>query len=63
MADAIEIVMGQGAKPGGGGLLLGQKVGKRVSGLRDPVALTIESAAMARVPLAGTDWIPESTGR
>ncbi|MFF4799337.1 hypothetical protein ACFY1U_13090 [Streptomyces sp. NPDC001351] len=24
----------------------------------DLVALTIESAAMARVPLAGTDWIP-----
>jgi hypothetical protein len=22
------------------------------------VALTIEAAAMARVPLAGTDWIP-----
>src|SRR5215210_2909721 len=25
-ADAIEIVIGQGAKPGGGGMLLGQKV-------------------------------------
>jgi methylamine---glutamate N-methyltransferase subunit C len=24
----------------------------------DLVALTIEAAAMARVPLAGTDWIP-----
>ena len=24
----------------------------------DLVALTVESAAMARVPLAGTDWIP-----
>jgi glutamate synthase domain-containing protein 2 len=24
----------------------------------DLVALTIESAAMAKVPLAGTDWIP-----
>jgi len=22
------------------------------------VALTIEAAAMARIPLAGTDWIP-----
>jgi hypothetical protein len=22
------------------------------------VALTVEAAAMARVPLAGTDWIP-----
>ena len=25
-ADAIEVVIGQGAKPGGGGMLLGQKV-------------------------------------
>ncbi|MBT7754534.1 MAG: FMN-binding glutamate synthase family protein, partial [Gammaproteobacteria bacterium] len=24
----------------------------------DLVALTVESAAMAQVPLAGTDWIP-----
>ena len=24
----------------------------------DMVALTVEAAAMARVPLAGTDWIP-----
>jgi glutamate synthase domain-containing protein 2 len=24
----------------------------------DMVALTIEAAAMARIPLAGTDWIP-----
>ena len=28
----------------------------------DLVALTIESAAMARVPLAGTDWIPGKNG-
>jgi glutamate synthase domain-containing protein 2 len=28
----------------------------------DLVALTIESAAMARVPLAGTDWIPGTSG-
>src|ERR1700677_5321762 len=33
-ADAIEIVLGQGAKPGGGGMLLGQKVSERVAGLR-----------------------------
>jgi hypothetical protein len=24
----------------------------------DLVALTVEAAAMARVPLAGTDWVP-----
>ena len=28
----------------------------------DLVALTIEAAAMARVPLAGTGWIPGSNG-
>ena len=28
----------------------------------DLVALTVESAAMAKVPLAGTDWIPGSKG-
>ncbi|MEC7557885.1 MAG: FMN-binding glutamate synthase family protein [Planctomycetota bacterium] len=33
-ADAIEIVIGQGAKPGGGGMLLGQKVSPRVAGMR-----------------------------
>ena len=33
-ADAIEIVLGQGAKPGGGGMLLGQKVSERVAGMR-----------------------------
>jgi hypothetical protein len=30
-ADAIELVIGQGAKPGGGGMLLGQKISARVS--------------------------------
>lgn len=29
----------------------------------DLVALTVEAAAMARVPLAGTDWIPGRSGR
>src|SRR5215203_494072 len=33
-ADAIEIVVGQGAKPGGGGMLLGQKISERVAGMR-----------------------------
>ncbi|MCW5716084.1 MAG: FMN-binding glutamate synthase family protein, partial [Bauldia sp.] len=33
-ADAIEIVVGQGAKPGGGGMLLGQKISKRVAAMR-----------------------------
>lgn len=33
-ADALEIVVGQGAKPGTGGLLLGMKVSPRVSEMR-----------------------------
>jgi methylamine---glutamate N-methyltransferase subunit C len=33
-ADAIEIVIGQGAKPGGGGMLLGQKISERVAKMR-----------------------------
>jgi glutamate synthase domain-containing protein 2 len=33
-ADAIEVVVGQGAKPGGGGMLLGQKISKRVAKMR-----------------------------
>lgn len=34
-ADAIEVVVGQGAKPGGGGMLLGQKINERVAGMRN----------------------------
>ena len=33
-ADALELVVGQGAKPGTGGLLLGMKVSKRISDIR-----------------------------
>jgi len=33
-ADAIEVVLGQGAKPGGGGMLLGQKISDRVAHMR-----------------------------
>ncbi len=33
-ADAIEIVVGQGAKPGGGGMLMGQKISSRVAQMR-----------------------------
>src|SRR6202011_1959937 len=32
--EAIEIVVGQGAKPGGGGMLLGQKITERVAEMR-----------------------------
>ena len=44
-ADAIEIVVGQGAKPGGGGMLLGQKVTERVAKMRTlPVGIDQRSA-------------------
>ena len=45
-ADAIEIVVGQGAKPGGGGMLLGQKISDRVAAMRDlPVGIDQRSAS------------------
>jgi glutamate synthase domain-containing protein 2 len=44
-ADAIEIVVGQGAKPGGGGMLLGQKITERVAQMRNlPVGIDQRSA-------------------
>ncbi|MSP67379.1 MAG: FMN-binding glutamate synthase family protein [Alphaproteobacteria bacterium] len=44
-ADAIEIVVGQGAKPGGGGMLLGMKITERVAGMRTlPVGIDQRSA-------------------
>jgi len=44
-ADAIEVVLGQGAKPGGGGMLLGQKISERVAGMRTlPVGIDQRSA-------------------
>src|SRR5699024_4857537 len=33
-ADAIEVVVSQGAKPGGAGMLLGQKISERVAEMR-----------------------------
>jgi len=45
-ADAIEVVIGQGAKPGGGGMLLGLKVTERVAGMRAlPVGIDQRSAS------------------
>jgi glutamate synthase domain-containing protein 2 len=45
-ADAIEIVVGQGAKPGGGGMLLGQKITERVAAMRNlPVGIDQRSAS------------------
>jgi glutamate synthase domain-containing protein 2 len=49
--DAIEVVVGQGAKPGGGGMLLGQKISDRVAGMRDLPA-GIDQRSACRHP----DW-------
>jgi methylamine---glutamate N-methyltransferase subunit C len=44
--DAIEVVIGQGAKPGGGGMLLGLKVTERVAAMRTlPVGIDQRSAS------------------
>jgi methylamine---glutamate N-methyltransferase subunit C len=50
-ADAIEIVVGQGAKPGGGGMLLGQKITERVAAMRTLPA-GIDQRSASRHP----DW-------
>src|SRR5450755_2545730 len=34
-ADAIELTIGQGAKPGTGGLLLGSKISEEIAAIRD----------------------------
>ena len=49
--DAIEIVVGQGAKPGGGGMLLGQKISARVGEMRD-LPEGIDQRSSSRHP----DW-------
>ncbi len=50
-ADAIEVVLGQGAKPGGGGMLLGQKISDRVAEMRD-LPKDIDQRSACRHP----DW-------
>ncbi|MDR2874682.1 MAG: FMN-binding glutamate synthase family protein [Methylobacillus sp.] len=50
-ADAIELVIGQGAKPGGGGMLLGQKVTARVAGMRT-LPIGVDQRSACRHP----DW-------
>jgi glutamate synthase domain-containing protein 2 len=50
-ADAIEVVVGQGAKPGGGGMLLGQKITDRVADMRTLPA-GIDQRSACRHP----DW-------
>ena len=50
-ADAIEVVVGQGAKPGGGGMLLGHKISDRVAAMRD-LPQGIDQRSACRHP----DW-------
>ena len=50
-ADAIEVVVGQGAKPGGGGMLLGQKITDRVAQMRN-LPKGIDQRSACRHP----DW-------
>jgi glutamate synthase domain-containing protein 2 len=50
-ADAIEVVVGQGAKPGGGGMLLGQKVSARVAEMR-----TLPAGVDQRSACRHPDW-------
>ncbi len=50
-ADAIEVVVGQGAKPGGGGMLLGQKITDRVAEMRT-LPTGIDQRSACRHP----DW-------
>jgi glutamate synthase domain-containing protein 2 len=51
-ADAIELVIGQGAKPGGGGMLLGQKVNARVAAMR-----TLPEGIDQRSACRHPDWV------
>src|SRR5207302_917089 len=50
-ADGIEIVDGQGPKPGGGGMLLGHKISDRVAAMRD-LPQGIDQRSACRHP----DW-------
>lgn len=50
-ADAIEIVLGQGAKPGGGGMLMGQKITDRVASMR-----TLPQGVDQRSACRHPDW-------
>ena len=50
-ADAIEVVIGQGAKPGGGGMLLGLKITERIARMRT-LPEGIDQRSAARHP----DW-------
>lgn len=57
-ADAVEIVISQGAKPGTGGTLLGQKVSEEVAEMRD-LPIGVDQRSPCRHP----DWMgPDDLG-
>jgi len=51
-ADAVEICVGQGAKPGTGGVLLGEKVSAEIAAIRD-----LPPGVDQRSPVRHPDWI------
>lgn len=51
-ADAVEICVGQGAKPGTGGVLLGEKVSAEIAAMRD-----LPPGVDQRSPVRHPDWI------
>ncbi|MFQ5874404.1 MAG: FMN-binding glutamate synthase family protein [Dehalococcoidia bacterium] len=58
MADALEICVGQGAKPGTGGLLMGVKVLDHIAEMRD-----LPSGIDQRSPTRHPDWLgPDDLG-
>src|SRR3989475_7104458 len=54
-ADAIEVVVGQGAKPGGGGMLLGHKISDRVAAMRNLPKGIDQRSACRHPDLTGPD--------
>jgi glutamate synthase domain-containing protein 2 len=51
-ADAVEVCIGQGAKPGTGGVLLGEKVSAEIAAVRD-----LPPGVDQRSPVRHPDWI------
>ena len=62
-ADAIEIVVGQGAKPGGGGMLLGQKISDARRRDARPARRASTSARPAGIPTGPAPTISRSRSR
>ena len=52
IADALEIVVGQGAKPGTGGILMGMKVADHIAKIRD-----LPAGVDQRSPTRHPDWL------